>query len=153
MYEDVLIMLNGVPFTDLEYLGMLGTKQIKRLEIYTSGLIIGGLFYNGVVSVYTYENAIPENYLQSKAFAWHNKVVSNGSPIIPDKRDNGDRLPDFRDHLYFMPDLKIGPNETINIEFPVSFLEGTYRITLNGISGSGDPINLNRRFVIQQGNE
>ena len=152
-YDDILLLLNGVPFTDMEYFGMLGSKQLKRLELYTSGMIIGGLSYNGVVAAYTYDHVIPETYLQSKAFIWHNKVIPNGYKTISPEQDADDRIPDFRDNLCFEPDLRIGPGKTIHVSFPASYLNGTYRITLSGITASGHPINISSRFVIGPDNE
>ncbi len=152
-YGDVLILLNGVPFTDMDYFGLLSSKQLKRVELYTSGMIIGGLYYNGVVAAYTYDHVIPETYLQSKACVWHNSVIANGYKIISPEEDADDRIPDFRDNLYFEPNLSIGPGKAIHISFPASYLEGSYRINLCGISRSGIPINLSSRFVIEPGNE
>lgn len=151
--DDILLLLNGVPFTDMEYFGMLSSKQLKRLEVYASGMVIGGLSYNGVVAAYTYDHAIPDAYLQSKACVWHNKVISNGYKTISPEQDADDRIPDFRDNLCFEPDLRIGPGKTIHVSFPASYLNGTYRITLSGITASGLPINLSSRLVIGPGNE
>lgn len=152
-YEDVLLLLNGVPFYDQEYISMLSTKQVKRVDTYTSGLIVGGVSYDGVVSVYTYDNTLPEAYLQSDACVWHNQVLYNGYITVPETVDAGDRIPDFRDNLCFMPDITIGPGETIDIAFKGSLLEGPYRIRINGITASGEPVSLSSCFIIQQDNE
>lgn len=151
--EDVLLLLNGVPFFDHEYISMLSTKQVKRVDTYTSGLIIGGVSYDGVVSVYTYDNTLPEAYLQSGACVWRNQVLSNGYITVPETVEAGDRIPDFRDNLCFMPDITIGAGKTIDIAIKGSLLEGTYLITLNGITASGEPVSLSSRFIIQQDNE
>ncbi len=152
-YEDVLLLLNGVPFYDQEYISMLSTKQVKRVDTYTSGLIVGGVSYDGVVSVYTYDNTLPEAYLQSGACVWRNHVLSNGYITVPETVDAGDRIPDFRDNLCFMPEITIGPGETIDIAFKGSLLEGSYRIRIKGITASGEPVSLSSRFIIQQDHE
>ncbi len=151
--DNILLLLNGVPFTDLDYFGLLSSKQLKRVELFNSGFVLGGLNFNGVVAAYTYDHAIPETYLQSKACVWQNKVISNGYKTIIPEQDGDDRIPDFRDNLCFEPDLRIGPGKTIHVSFPASCLDGKYHITLTGISDSGRSINLSSRFVIVPDNE
>lgn len=151
--DNILLLLNGVPFTDLDYFGLLSSKQLKRVELFATGFVLGGLCYNGVVAAYTYDHAIPETYLKSKACVWQNKVIANGYKTIIPEQDGDDRIPDFRDNLCFEPDLRIGPGKTTHVTFPASYLDGKYHIVLAGISDSGRSISLSSQFEIRPGNE
>jgi hypothetical protein len=75
--DNFVVMLNGVPFTDLVYISTLGTKDIKRIEIIQPNVLVGDMTLPGMVSIYTYDNQIPENYLRSHTVRFQNKVITS----------------------------------------------------------------------------
>jgi hypothetical protein len=117
--------------------------KIKRLEVMTRLYYIGLLEANGVVSFTTYKglaeglqvdpNSISLDYegLQLKKEFYspdYSSVVSVQS-----------RLADFRDLLYWNPNLIPDKNGKIKIEFYSSDKTGRYEILVQGITKDGKP--------------
>ena len=76
--ESNMILLNGVPFYDMNYIATLGTKDISRIEVITGNYLLGDLTLEGLVSIYTHDHKIPEAYLKNRSFIFQNTVVPSG---------------------------------------------------------------------------
>ena len=72
------------------------------------------------------------------------------SPAYKTIRQTQQRLPDFRNVLYWSPDLPAGKNTT-PVEFFSSDLPGDYLIVIQGLSPDGRAGVAYRRFTVQAG--
>lgn len=59
------------------------------------------------------------------------------SPIYQTKDELKSHLPDFRNLLYWTPELKTGENGKQQISFYTSHQPGKYAVVLQGLSASG----------------
>jgi len=152
--ENSTVLLNGVPFTDLAYIATLGSKDIKRVEIIGSGFLIGDIIYTGLVSIYTYDNKIPGNYLKNNALTFTNTVISNriadGNELISGIEKNTENFPDFRNCLFWKSSIVLKGQENINLEFPVSRLTGKFIINVEGINQDGHPVSAASSFEVKE---
>ncbi len=146
--DDVLILLNGVPFSDLKYISLLGTKQIKKIDTYSSGIIIGGVSYDGALCIYTFDNNIPDPDI----LVFSNKVAPRGYVRRIENNISG-RLPDFRDNLLFEPEVHIGGRNSNSVSFSASLLEGNYRVSVRGVNSKGDFVSIDKNVLIGTVNE
>jgi hypothetical protein len=140
-----MVFLNGIPFTDLNYIATLGSRDIERIEVFPTGYLVGAVTFNGIVSIYTRDHVIPETYLKNRTFAFQNQVVSTGEPSEGYSARSMDgsesHLPDFRNNLYWNPEILVtGNNNRLVIEFPASELNGKYNICIQGVTSNGDPL-------------
>ncbi len=152
--ENNTVLLNGVPFSDLAYIATLGTKDIKRIEIIGSGFLIGELTFPGFISIYTYDNRIPDNYIKNNTLTFKNTVISNrideGSAESAINIKNTANYPDFRNSLYWNPGIKVKANENLNLEFTVSGLTGKYVIYVEGLNQDGHPVSSASFFEVKE---
>ncbi len=148
--ENRFIMLNGVPFNDFNYLATLGTKDIKRIEVITRNYLLGDLLLPGLVSIYTHDCKIPENYLSSHTFRYMNLVIPDDVDIgnIVEK-EAGRHDPDFRTSLFWSPRMKIIGKETRVIEFPASRLKGVFYINIRGLTSDGSILSADSSFEVK----
>ncbi|MBN1789626.1 MAG: hypothetical protein JW830_03955 [Bacteroidales bacterium] len=148
--ESRFVMLNGVPFNDFNYIATLGTKDIKRIEVITRNYLLGDLLLPGLVSIYTHDCMIPENYLNSHTFRYINLVIPDDADIgnIPEKEADK-RDPDFRTSLLWIPRLKISGKETRVIEIPASRLKGVFNIYIRGLTSDGSILNADTSFEVK----
>jgi hypothetical protein len=58
------------------------------------------------------------------------------------------RIPDFREQLYWDPDLGIS-GETENVRWYTSDLGGTYEIRIEGYATNGRPVSLTTYFSVE----
>jgi hypothetical protein len=151
--ESNVILLNGVPFYDMNFIATLGTKDISRIELITGNFLLGDLTLQGLVSIYTRDNKIPESYLKNRSIIFQNTVVPSDRPdmrIVTGKTVAGaSHDPDFRVNLLWDPVLEITGKQRLFIRFPVSLVSGTYDIVVNGLTQKGIPLSGKTSFEVK----
>jgi hypothetical protein len=153
--DNNLVLLNGIPFYDMNYIATLGTRGIQRIEITNSDrFFVGNLAFNAIVAIYTYDGKIPEPYLKQHTLVLQNPVSSIDPAgnqytdfITPDQSQT--HLPDFRSNLYWNPEIKVSGSNKISIEFTTSRLTGKYKAQIQGITSSGVPLNTSISFSVE----
>lgn len=152
--DNKLILLNGVPFTDLAYISTLGTKDIKRIEVISSGFILGDMTLPGLVSFYTHDNKIPEAYIKNNTVTYENTVIKqdavNKDTAERGKGTSGEHFPDFRNTLYWEPAVTITKNRNLVVEFPASRLSGIFTINVQGLTTEGHPVAATTTFEVKE---
>ena len=151
--DNRIVLLNGIPFTDLAYVSTLGTKDIKRIEIIKDNVLIGDLTFPGLVSIYTNDLTVPDNFLKTQSVRYLNSVVSSVETETGTEEDlpisqPDERYPDFRHSLYWKPFVHLSENNKAVIEFPASVLTGTFRIDVQGLTHEGYPVSASATIVI-----
>jgi hypothetical protein len=126
--ESNMILLNGVPFYDMNYISTLGTKNISRIEVISGNYLLGDLTFEGLMSIYTYDHKIPDSYLKNRSYVFQNTVVSSDNPVksaIDNRVSSGkSHEPDFRVNLLWEPASEITGGKNLVIRFPISLLTG-----------------------------
>jgi len=152
--ENNLVLLNGVPFRDINYIATLGTQDIQRIEIINSSRFLAGdLKYNAVVSIYTHDMKILEPYIKNQTLVLQNTVAvtdeenENNEYVAP--AQSRSRFPDFRSNLYWNPDLKVCGNNKVTVEFTTSRLAGKSNAKIQGITSSGIPLDASVSFSVK----
>ena len=59
------------------------------------------------------------------------------------------RTPDFRNVLYWEPDITIDSSGSVNLEFFTSDDSGNYKIDLQGIANDGTPLKAELEFQVK----
>jgi len=145
MPPQATVLLNGVPCTNLAYISSLGSKDIKRIDVYQSLIMYGELSFYGILSIYTYDGKIPESYLDNFAHIYKNEVRLP----YPYEGNNIKNKPDFRHTLYWNPGLKISGHNKATIEFTTSELQAEYEIMVQGITSGGFPIEATSEIAVK----
>lgn len=127
MTGNPMILLDGVPLSDLSRLAPMGSKEIKRIEVVPYQRFYGDLKMDGVVSVFTKSgdaSAIPA----SEHLLKMNFEALQADVELADPGKAAESEPDFRQLLYWNPTFDPAPGGTIRFETPN--VNGTYRIYL-----------------------
>jgi hypothetical protein len=151
-FESDMILLNGVPFTDLGYLATLGSKDIARIEVIASNFLLGDITYSGLLSVYTHDGKIAPNYLKNYCYTWKNEVSPSNPgeamPVATAGPSSDPHIPDFRSVLYWDPGVKIQGDGKKTLKFKASQVTGLYQVVVCGLS-SGDPLHATTTFEVK----
>lgn len=137
-----LIILDGVPIFDsgnkiIKY----DPKKVRSLDVVAQKYFLGALNFEGILNFTTYKGNLPDFQLDAKATIVDYEGLQLKrefySPVYETAAQTESRLPDFRNVLYWSPDIKINSDGKKIISFYTSDQENDYTIMLQGISSSG----------------
>ncbi len=149
--DGALVLLNGIPFTDLNYIQTLGSDKIERIEVVNSRILYGRLSFNGILSIFTKDLEIPGSYLVRNSYMLEleNKTEAGATYSYDIRPKGSSKIPDFRQALYWNPDVVLQPGKEKEIHFRTSYLTGEYNINIQGIGSDGSLIFLNKTITVK----
>lgn len=138
--SDPLILLDGVPVTNEEIMAY-DPLKIRKLEVVPEKYINGEYTFEGVVSFYTYHGELEDFKLNPKTVKLDYEGLQMKreffSPVYESQEQAASRVPDFRNVLYWSPDIQTDRNGNARISFFTSDIKGKYLATLQGIDDKG----------------
>lgn len=135
--ENPLILLDGVPINSINQIINLGTEKINRIEVVPFLRFYGDESFPGILAIFS-------KNLEINNIAWQTPTMnvtyiqlqSQSAFIRPDYQKS-DNLPDFRQLLYWNPNIILKPNRNVTIEFFASDNKGEFEIYVEGIASDG----------------
>lgn len=137
-----LIILDGVPIFDsgnkiIKY----DPKKVRSLDVVAQKYFLGALNFEGILNFTTYKGDLRDFQLDTRATIVDYEGLQLKrefyAPVYETAAQTESRLPDFRNVLYWSPDIKINSDGKKIISFYTSDQENNYTIMLQGISSSG----------------
>lgn len=142
-----LIFLNGVLLDDVNPIISLNSDQISSIDCVNSQRVLGDLSFDGVLSVITKKKEISDNLTPGNVSFSNGLFAPESSYCSPGHNVSGDQfMPDFRQLLYWNPDIEIKGNSVQTFNFYASDQTGRYIIEVEGITSEGKIINT-RTFI------
>lgn len=146
-----LILLDRIPVYSLKDLLEISPGKIQRIEIINDVYIKGNVMYGGVVSIFSRKGdlagiKLPRN---SYFFDFSGFFPRVDEPeMIPDPSSSR-RIPDFRNCLYWNPDVVIKPGDQAGLEFYTSDNKGEYEVVVHGLTSEGEILEKRCRFSVE----
>jgi len=141
--ENALVLVNNVPLFEYEMLNDLNSREIEKIVLCLRMMMYGDMQISGIISVFANEDFLPSLAKENKVIQISNDVVKrNKGHILQDYKESnspGTKIPDFRQTLYWDPDLRIN-GDSLEIEFYTSDLKAAYEIKAQGLTGDGKPV-------------
>lgn len=139
--SDPLVLLDGVPVFDLNKFMKFDPLKLKKLEVITRRYILGSSTFSGILNWQTYKGDLANYELDPQALVVDYEGLQLQREFYSPAYDNDDQraahLPDFRNVLFWKPDIKIAANSSQQINFYTSDLEGKYAAIIQGLSSNG----------------
>lgn len=132
--ESPLVLLDGVPISDLGLIKELGTKEIEKIEVGQYERFFGSVNFKGFVAIHTVRkdfSGIPS----SDDFV---KIALNGiqgQPILVENAHQKSGEPDFRQLLLWNP--SVPPASAIDLNFKTSDIQGVFKLIVRGKNKDG----------------
>ncbi|MES1223333.1 MAG: hypothetical protein ABUT20_48005, partial [Bacteroidota bacterium] len=138
---DPLILLDGVTVLDADKIMSYDPLKIRKLEVVARMYFYGGMFFGGIVNFITYRGDLTGFELDPHATVIDYETLQMQreffSPVYETKEQVQGRMPDFRNLLYWSPNVKTGKDGKDEIGFYTSDLPGKYAVVLQGITPAG----------------
>ena len=145
-----LILLDGIPVNDADFLYNLNTRQLKRVDVYQGRFFLAGQIFEGVGSFISFANNGPGlrngTFLQMEDYEGTQPRYRFYAPSY--QEENSLRMPDYRHTLLWEPDIQTNGKNAIVIPFSTSDFAGDYHITVEGITSDGQPLRGVARFKV-----
>ncbi len=147
-----MIFLDGVLLDDIKQVMPFGTKEIKKINLITSGWMVDHQELAGVLSIFSHNNlwktiSMNSDNVRLKAESYFElPKISNPNYSIIDLQSPE---PDFRQLLYYKPHLQINSNNSSIVEFYTSDYSTTYIIKVVGITNKGERVEVYDEFEVK----
>ncbi len=140
---DPLILLDGVPMFDVDRFMTMDPLKIWKLDVIPNTYFLGAIRAEGIASFISYNGDMAEFEPDPGALVVdYEGLQLNREFYSPDYATPEmlySRLPDFRNVLYWQPDLNADEKGKAVATFYTSNQPGKYRIVIHGITKDGKP--------------
>ncbi|HTN06791.1 hypothetical protein [Agriterribacter sp.] len=139
--ENPLVLLDGVPVQDMDRIMRYDPLKIRKLELVKRRYYYGPLVVDGILNFTTHKSNLPEFetddrtvILDYEGMQWQRAFYS---PLYETKEQAAGRLPDFRNLLYWSPDVITGKDGRAVLTFFTGDVKGKYTGIIEGMSADG----------------
>ena len=148
--EPALVIIDGVPVSDLSYVWNLDARLVEKIDIVNRKYLSGNKAISGILSFSTFKNDFggrdyPSDIL-TKNFQGLMAPKAFYSPQYETEETNKSKIPDYRTLLHWEPDLTISDSRVVTFYTGDNF--GYYRIEINGITSDGEKIHQTHLFQV-----
>ena len=151
--DNPLVLLDGVPVHDMDRIMSYDPLKIRKLELVKRRYYYGPLVVDGILNFTTYKGNLPEFEVDSRAvildyegMQWQREFYS---PLYETEAQAASRLPDFRNLLYWCPDVITGKDGRAALTFFTGDVKGKYIGVIEGMSAGGKAGSSTFGFVVK----
>ncbi len=139
--ENPMILIDGVPFFDIDKLFAIDPLKVYKLETMPFNYYWGPSFEAGIFSYTTYKGDLGGTEIDPHAVIMDYDGLEIQrqfySPIYDNNAAVNSRIPDFRDVLYWAPNIATQTQGKNNLSFYTSDKTGEYIGVIQGITATG----------------
>ena len=150
--ENPLMLLDGVPVFDADEIIALDPLKVEKIETVKRRFHKGYLDCRGIVSYTTYKGDLNGYELHENALVFEYEGVQPMKQYyFPEYQSSFDKrvtTPDFRNVLYWNPEIKLDEMRSSTIEFYTSDDTNKYEIRITGLSNNGDSVSKSAFFEV-----
>jgi hypothetical protein len=136
-----LVLVDGVPYYNISKLLDINSNQLERIDILNSKYYYTDYVFDGIVSFITKKGNMSameyDNTVFRQVFEGCQAPIEFVSPDYSADQAGLKRIPDFRNTLYWKPDLKSDRAGRSKVSFFTSDEPGEYIVTVEGITPDG----------------
>lgn len=142
------LMIDGVIIQDPSLIVNLDPETVERIDVVKGKYLVGKYFFSGIVNVITkagdFGSILLPDYMISLPYRVTEPVWSFVSPEYPTVEIKENRVPDYRNTLYWNPAVQPGKDGKVSIEFWSSDNKSDYLINIQGITPEGKVLSIKK---------
>jgi hypothetical protein len=137
-----LILIDGIPVLNVNKFLSIPPSEIEKVEIIYNYYVLGRTTYGGIFHLYT-KKKNSASLIYTKNLSFYKFVGFTGLNKLreikyTDENDLKSRKADFRNTLYWNPEIITGENGESTISFYTSDEKGKFLITIEGVGENGE---------------
>jgi len=147
-----LVLLDYVPVFDINKILDLSPENFACIDIVNSLYFRGNLQYGGIINIISSRGDRAGVDLPRDSFFFNFKTCESQQQItFPDyDKDPGDaNMPDYRNCLFWAPNIPVGAGDTVNLDFFSSDIQGEYMVIVRGITDDGQMMHGECSFTVK----
>ena len=137
---NAFLLINTIPIFNYSVLMQFSSATIRKIEMQRKHILYGDLNLYGVFSLFTSDKLASDIYTKLEIPHFQNKVMTPKQYATKGNESPSSLTPDFRQSLYWNPDVKLSRDKKESISFYTSDLKATYQIVVQGMTASKTPI-------------
>jgi hypothetical protein len=139
--RDPLVIVDGVPVPDHEKVLNIKGDKIEKIDVLSKKYYVSDVELGGVIDITTYDGDLSIIEFDKPVFRQEFEAPQPGyvftSPDYSEASRKESRIPDYRNTLYWNPDLKTDVNGRAAVEFYTSDEAGDYIMLVEGFTSDG----------------
>lgn len=138
--DNPITLFNGVPVFETNRIMQYDPLKVRKIEVVRSRYFYGPMMLNGIVNFTTYQpDPAMISGLNAVVFDYEGLQFTREfySPVYITPEQVSSRLPDFRNQLFWAPDIRTDVNGKSELSFYTSDQKGEYIIVVQGMSADG----------------
>lgn len=143
-----VLMVDGVVVHDASIIAALDPEKVEKIDAVKGKYFVGDYLFYGLVNVITRNANFSSVTLPDYAIRMQYRVIEPlntfKSPGYNEQEKNSDRVPDFRNTLYWNPSVVKGADGKSDFQFWSSDVKSGYVINIQGISADGKLVSLKK---------
>jgi hypothetical protein len=141
--ESPLILIDGIPVADANRAIALDPLKLYKIELVLHNYYLGSSQFAGIVNFKSYFGDLGSTQIDPGALVVEYEGLQNQrefySPAYATKDQINSHIPDFRNVLFWAPQIRTGTDEKSGLSFYTSDVKGKYAVFMQGISADGVP--------------
>jgi len=136
-----LLIVDGVPVWDHEKVLAISIDKIEKVDVLNFGYIFSKIYIDGIIDITTVSGNLSEPVFDKPVFRQEFEALQKAEAFrspdysVPTLRDS--RIPDFRNTLYWNPDIRTNKQGKASVEFYTSDETGEYTVLVEGFTPDG----------------
>ena len=139
---DPMVLIDGVPFFNIDKLFAADPLKIRKLEDVPFVYLLGPSYEAGIFSFTTYKGDMGGNEIDPHAVIMDYEGLEMQrefyAPVYDTEAAIASRMPDFRNVLYWAPNVTTNKNGSGGLSFYTSDEEGKYIGVIQGLTADGE---------------
>lgn len=149
-----MTLIDGIPIMDADFILNFDPLRIEKIGVVNNVYYMGSVGFQGIINFTTYDGdfdlaELPE-YLVKKTYQGIQQRREFYSPNYSSQKEPLERIPDFRNTLYWNPQVSLQANQKQKIEFYTSDTNANYDVVVTGITSAGKPIYKKVNFSVNK---
>jgi len=148
-----LILVDGVPFDDVDQILRINIRDLEDIDVLNLRYFLDGHLFEGIIHFITKEGNMAglefDHAIFRRAYSSFSENNTYSSPSYGSDSEKNSSLADFRNTLYWNPDLCAGEEGKTSFTFYSSDDTGEYTVIVEGISPDGKKGFISKKLIIQ----